>query len=111
LNDPAWRIDYAPPAQRDIRRFDPPIRARVILAIERTADNDPRADICKLAGSDEYRLRVGAWRVRFRRDPRVRRPARAAARTRLRSLKDGAVGTRALTFVARVLPRGRAYRD
>lgn len=93
-------------AQRDLRRLDPPIRARVILAIERIADNDPRAGIRKLAGSDEYR----AWRVRFRRDPRVRRRARAAARTRLRSLKDGAVGTRALTFVARVLSRGRAYR-
>lgn len=58
----------------------------MILAIERAADNDPRADIRKLAGSDEHRLRVGAWRVRFRRDPATNE-----------------------FVVLRVLPRGRAY--
>lgn len=47
----------------------------------------PRGDIAKLVGSDdEWRLRVGEWRVRFTR-------------------QDGIV------YVLRVLPRGRAYRD
>jgi mRNA-degrading endonuclease RelE of RelBE toxin-antitoxin system len=61
-------------------------RVVAYVAIERVVANDPRADIRKLAGSDEYRLRVGDWRVRFRRD--------AASRELL---------------VLRVLPRGRAY--
>jgi len=39
-----------------------------------------------LAGSDEYRLRVGDWRVRFRRDTET-------------------------IYVLRALSRGRAYRD
>ncbi|MGH2858327.1 MAG: type II toxin-antitoxin system RelE family toxin [Solirubrobacteraceae bacterium] len=40
-----------------------------MAAIERLAADDPRADTRKLTGSDELRLRVGDWRVRFRRDP------------------------------------------
>jgi hypothetical protein len=32
-------------------------------AIERAAVGDPRADIRKLAGSDEHRPSVGDWRV------------------------------------------------
>jgi mRNA-degrading endonuclease RelE of RelBE toxin-antitoxin system len=57
-----------------------------MTALEQLAANDPRADVRKLAGADEHRLRVGDWRVRFRRDPEVRE-----------------------IVVLRVLPRGRAY--
>jgi hypothetical protein len=63
------------------RRF-----VRVVAAIERAAAGDPRADICKLAGSDEHRLRVGESSVRFRGDAASRELA-----------------------IPRVLPRGRAY--
>jgi mRNA-degrading endonuclease RelE of RelBE toxin-antitoxin system len=45
-------------------------------------------DVVRLAGTEEWRLRVGDWRVRFERDPRAR-----------------------MIYVLRVLPRGRAYRD
>jgi mRNA interferase RelE/StbE len=86
VSEPPWRISYTPAAHRDLRRLDPQIRARVLLAIERAAGNDPRTDIRKLAGSDELRLRVGDWRVRFRRE----------------------AGSREIV-VLRVLPRGRAY--
>jgi mRNA interferase RelE/StbE len=45
-------------------------------------------DVRRLQGKEEWRLRVGDWRVRF-----TRRPADK------------------LIVVLRVLPRGRAYRD
>jgi mRNA-degrading endonuclease RelE of RelBE toxin-antitoxin system len=69
-----------------MERLDPPVRQRVASAIQRLMDEDPRADVRKLAGSDEERLRVSGWRVRFVRD---------AARREI--------------LVQRVLPRGRAY--
>jgi mRNA interferase RelE/StbE len=81
-----WDIGYASQARRDLRRLDPQVRVRVVVAIERLAANDPRSDVRGLANSDEQRLRVGEWRVRFQRD--------AAAHQ---------------IVVLRVLPRGRAY--
>ncbi len=76
-----------PQARRDLRRLDPQVRTRVILAIERMADDDPRADVRRLTGSDELRLRVGEWRVRFKRDAEKHE-----------------------IVVLRVLPRGKAYK-
>lgn len=81
-----WRIGYAPAARRDLRRLDAQIRARVIAGLEQLAADDPRVDVRKLAGTEEHRLRVGDWRVRFRRDSDSRE-----------------------IVVLRVLPRGRAY--
>ena len=69
-------------AGRDRRQAE-----RISHAVERFADND-QGDVRKLAGSsDEYRLRVGDWRVLFR-------------------LEDGG----RLVVVARVLNRRDAYR-
>jgi mRNA-degrading endonuclease RelE of RelBE toxin-antitoxin system len=67
LSDGA-RYVFAPRARRDLRRLDPPMQRRVV--------------------EDEWRLRVGDWRVRFTRE------------------RDTGV-----IQVLRVLPRGRAYRD
>ena len=86
MTDRPWRIVYAPRAQRDLRRLDRQVAKRVILAIDALAANDPRSDLRKLSGSDEYRLRVGEWRVRLDRDPSQRQ-----------------------ITILRVLPRGRAY--
>jgi mRNA-degrading endonuclease RelE of RelBE toxin-antitoxin system len=86
VSEQPWRIGYTPAARRDLRRLDPQICARVIAAIEQAAANNPRADIRKLAGADEHRLRAGDWRVRFRRDNDSRQ-----------------------LVILRVLPRGRAY--
>lgn len=82
----AWRIRYASRARRDLRRLDPSIRSRLLLAVERLAANDLRADVRKITGADEYRMRVGEWRVRFHRSDSKRE-----------------------IVVLRVLPRGRAY--
>lgn len=83
-----WKVELTRPAQRDLRRLDPQIERRVRAALRRL-EADPRAgDVRKLSGSsDQWRLRVGDWRVRFTRDE-----------------------SRKLISVLRVLPRGRAYR-
>jgi mRNA interferase RelE/StbE len=79
---------FTPRAKRDLRRLDQPVQRRVIAALDRLVGDPPAGDVVKLTGpDDEWRLRVGDWRVRFQRDA------------------DG------LIYVLRVLPRGRAYRD
>jgi mRNA interferase RelE/StbE len=56
-------------------------------AIERlTQGAELAGDVKRLRGSNEYRLRVGDWRVRFEREDRE-----------------------LVITVVRVLPRGRAY--
>ena len=67
-------------------RLDPQIAKRVIGALERLIVLDPSLDLRRLQGSDEWRLRVGDWRVRLQLD--------FDART---------------VIVVRILPRGRAY--
>jgi mRNA interferase RelE/StbE len=85
----AWRVELTRSAERDLRRLDPPVRRRVVAALDGLNAQPPRGDISRLAGpAQEWRLRVGDWRVRFTRAQ--------ASRT---------------VYVLRVLPRGRAYRD
>ncbi len=85
-DSPGWV--FTPRARRDLRRLDPPVQRRVIDALDRLVGDPPAGDVVKLTGAaDEWRLRVGNWRVRFQRDG------------------EGVVQ------VTRVLPRGRAYRD
>lgn len=84
----AWRVELTRAAGRDLRRLDPQVRRRVIDALDGLSAQPPRGDIRRLAGiSEEWRLRVGDWRVRFTREQ--------ATHT---------------VYVLRVLPRGRAYR-
>jgi mRNA interferase RelE/StbE len=85
LSDPGWV--FSDRAQRDIGRLDRQVAQRVISALDRLCSDPPVGDVVKLTGSEEWRLRVGDWRVRFARDD---------------------AGT---IIVTRVLPRGRAYRD
>jgi len=84
-----WGYLVTPRAERDLRRLAPADRGRVFDALDDLTDSPDRGDVRKLQGHvAEWRLRVGAIRVRFRR--------------------DSAAG---LIVVLRVLPRGRAYRD
>lgn len=63
-----WRLDLAERAQRDLRRLDRTVAARVVQALERLAANDA-GEVRRLHGHrDVWRLRVGDWRVRFRYD-------------------------------------------
>ena len=88
-DEAAWRLEFAPRARRDLKRLDPPIARRILAAIEGLLDDPPTGDRRKLTDhDDEWRLRVGDWRVRF---------------TRLADTQ--------VIIIQRVLPRGRAYRD
>ena len=83
-----WRYALTSRATRDVRQLDPPTRRRILEALDRLAEDPYQGDLRKVEGShDEWRLRVGDWRIRFERD--------AATNT---------------IYVLRVLPRGRAYR-
>jgi mRNA interferase RelE/StbE len=86
LTGDRWSYIATPPARRDLRRLDPPVKRRIVDALDRFIVDPHAADIRKLSGSGEWRLRVGEWRVRFEFD-------------------DEAL----LVIVTRVLPRGRAY--
>lgn len=87
MTEPHWRVVVDERARKDLRRIDPPTRQRILRAIERLAAGaELTGDIKRLSGSNEYRLRVGDWRVRFERD-----------------------GRHLVIIVVRVLPRGRAY--
>lgn len=90
MSDPLWSLEFANAARRDLRRLDPPVRDRILSALESLAGDPSQGDVKRLAGIDppEWRLRLGDWRVRFNRD----------------------LETRTIQ-VLRVLPRGRAYRD
>ena len=85
MSGPDWV--FTARARRDFRRADPQVRRRIIEALDRLVSDPQGSDVKKLVGrQDEWRLRVGDWRVRFTRE----------------------AGT---IYVLRVLPRGRAYRD
>jgi mRNA interferase RelE/StbE len=72
-----------------MRRLAPDVRRRIFDALDRFVEDTTRGDIRRLRGTDdEWRLRVGDWRIRF------------AFRSDTRTVE-----------VLRVLPRGRAYRD
>ena len=87
MNDPHWRVEFAPSARKDLRRLDRQVQQRIVDALDRLAAGELLSgDVRRLVGSTEYRLRVGDWRVRFELD-----------------------GERLLITVVRVLPRGRAY--
>ncbi|MBS1826574.1 MAG: type II toxin-antitoxin system RelE/ParE family toxin [Acidobacteria bacterium] len=51
-------------ARADVRQLDIPTAMRVFTALQRFADTG-EGDITKLKGTDEFRLRVGDYRVRF----------------------------------------------
>jgi mRNA interferase RelE/StbE len=86
LTNQPWSYVITPPARRDLRRLDQPVKRLVVDALDRFIANPKAGDIRKLAHSDEWRLRVGDWRVRFNFDDEAR-----------------------VIIVTRVLPRGRAY--
>jgi mRNA interferase RelE/StbE len=87
-----------PSARRDLRRLDPPVRRRIVEALDRFVADPFAADIRKLSAL-EWRLRVGDWRVRFSFDDEQRdcRPARTAARPCLPRLSPGPGNRRGAT--------------
>jgi mRNA interferase RelE/StbE len=73
-------------AEKDLRRLDPPVRKRVVGALDRLLTDDRSLDVRRLTGNEHFRLRVGDWRVIFDYERETE-----------------------TVLVRRVLPRGRAY--
>ena len=105
-----WRYELTGQAERDLRQLDRAVRQRVLRALDHFVAKpgpgpvrDPaRGDVRRLRGApEEYRLRVGDWRVRFTVRVVVESVPPPAAREVTVHVVD----------VLRVLPRGRAYRD
>jgi mRNA interferase RelE/StbE len=62
-------IDWTPPARADVRRIDRANAMRILTTLHRFAETG-EGDIKKLQGdSEELRLRVGDYRVRFTEEP------------------------------------------
>lgn len=82
------KVRLSPPARRDLKRLDAPVRRRVVEALEQYGEKG-QGDVKRLqnVSPPEYRLRVGGWRVRF--------------------LVDDAAEE---LYVLRVLSRDKAYR-
>jgi mRNA interferase RelE/StbE len=88
-NQPAWRIAASPAAESDLKHLPAQEQARLRAAIDGLSSGLYHANVRKLRGREnEWRLRVGSWRIRFRPDPDKR-----------------------LIWILRVLPRAGAYRD
>src|SRR3954447_8788538 len=93
-------VVFTPSAMKDLARLDRQVYRRVMQALQRLADTG-QGNIARLQGTEnEFRLRVGDWRVRYLLYFIVRQPEPPAT---------GEEQVRVID-VLRVLPRGRAYR-
>jgi len=60
----SYRIEFTRSAERDLRRLDRSMLARVMAAIDALADEPRPSGVKKLVGSEHtYRIRVGDYRV------------------------------------------------
>lgn len=89
MSESAWRVIITPRAEKDLRRVHPGYQPRIRQALDALSIGPTQGDFRKLRGfDDEWRRRVGEWRIRFRPD-----------------------FDRRTLVVTRILPRGSAYRD
>ena len=61
----AYTVDLAPAAQRDLKKFDPPVQKQLTDRIEDLQD-DPRPVGCKTLKGEKkkfYRIRDGDYRI------------------------------------------------
>jgi mRNA interferase RelE/StbE len=57
-----WSILWTDPAVRDLARIDPPVAKRILRKLE-AASSEPRRYFVRLVAADEYKLRVGDYRI------------------------------------------------
>ncbi|MDQ3608356.1 MAG: type II toxin-antitoxin system RelE/ParE family toxin [Actinomycetota bacterium] len=59
-----YRVTLAPPAARQLRKFDPQVRRRIQAALELlAAEPRPPAATQLVGGSGEWRVRTGDYRI------------------------------------------------
>jgi mRNA interferase RelE/StbE len=69
----SYAIEWRPSARKEVRRLDPPVRRRVIEAIEALAGDPRPAGSVTLTGSPGWRrIRIGGYRVVYDVDDRAR---------------------------------------
>jgi mRNA interferase RelE/StbE len=79
------RIVFSPTARKQFLNLDKQVQIRIKTGIQKLAIVPPQGDISKLKGrEDQYRLRIGDWRIIFR-------------------LTD-------IVEIITILPRGQAYK-
>ena len=84
-----WRVIITPRAERELKGLQSRDQARIREALDGLTDFPRQGDLRKLRGrEEEWRLRVGDYRVRFTPDSRNR-----------------------VISILRVLPRSQAYRE
>ena len=62
VSRPAWTIEWAETAFRDISKLEKPIARRIFVKLEQAAV-DPMRFFERLVGSADFKLRVGDYRV------------------------------------------------
>jgi mRNA-degrading endonuclease RelE of RelBE toxin-antitoxin system len=60
-----WKLSITRPAQRQLRALSDRDRQAVGRELARLEADPGRVDLTKLAGRDEWRMRVGRWRTFF----------------------------------------------
>ena len=58
-----YTIQYARPARKDLEKLPSDVQARILAAIDSLQDDPRPRGSKKLKGSEEYRVRVGDYRV------------------------------------------------
>jgi mRNA interferase RelE/StbE len=60
----AYTILVAPPAERQLKSFAPPVQKRLVKRLKTLRDNPRPQDVKNLAGKDNlYRIREGDYRI------------------------------------------------
>lgn len=59
----SYEIRLHPEAARAYRRLQNPLRARMAAAIDGLAREPRPAGVVRLAGRDDYRIRIGEYRI------------------------------------------------
>jgi len=57
-----WGIKWTDRGLRDLQSLDPPVARRVVRKLEQAAADPPRF-FQRLAGGDDYKLRMGDYRL------------------------------------------------
>ena len=84
-----WHVLVSPRAEKDLAGVSTGDRNTIINVLRRIANDPGSGDLKKLSGGEnQWRLRVGRWRVRLRFD-----------------------NPSGIMYVQRNLPRGGAYRN
>ena len=73
MDELPWRLEISGPAERDLKRLPSEMKRRISDALDGLTVTPRKGDIRKLEGTrNDYRLRVGDWRVIFQPDPKQR---------------------------------------